>query len=263
MVKQFTKYMNLFNSKNNFSNTFYINPSGLCEKDNFSYTSSFDVCRLLFLCANNSIMRNICSKMEAEINILRDKNNLIIPIDSTMKRFPVLSNYNILIAKTGSGDGNENLACVIKHKDKLVSCCILGADTHNCKFYDMKRLIDEAIGIIDSNKINNFNIDTCKSFCAIDLNTEKVLLSKNKDERLPSMSLNKLLTCLLVTENENILQKYLTVTKNDLKNTENTSGCLFQVNDHVTINDLLYALMLPSSNQAANILANNIKIKKI
>ena len=41
----------------------------------------------------------------------------------------------------------------------------------------------------------------------------------------------------------------------DVEGTQGTSGSIFSVGDIVSLEDLMYAAMLPSSNQAANAIA--------
>ena len=55
------------------------------------------------------------------------------------------------------------------------------------------------------------------------------------------------------------------ITARDIQGTTGTSGSIFSVGDTVSSKDLMYAAMLPSSNQAANALsriAGNVILQK-
>ena len=263
MNNNFVEKMNLFAKRNGLMNSGFINSSGLCEGKKFSYMSSFDVCKLLGICCKYKGILDICKNKECDINIKRGGVKTTIHINSTTKQYTELNNYDVILIKTGSGDGNENLACVVKYNDSLIACSIIGATSNSSKFIDMAALIGNSINKINKKESNPHDFSNCKSFCSLLLNSNTILLDKAENISLPSMSLNKLVTCLLVLENESNLKRNLIVTDDDIRGTDNTSGCLFEVNDEINVDDLLKALLLPSSNQAANVLANNIKIKKV
>ncbi len=85
-----------------------------------------------------------------------------------------------------------------------------------------------------------------------DLNTGEIILSKNKDERLPIASISKLMTALianLLSNPDDIAQ----VSKKAL-NTKGTNGEL-KLGEKIKTSDLLYPLLLESSNDAAETLA--------
>ena len=69
------------------------------------------------------------------------------------------------------------------------------------------------------------------------------------------MSTTKLLTLITAFKYIKNIQQVVTFIEDDLIGTENTSGCYFHPEDTISINELIYAMLLPSSNQAANIIA--------
>ena len=69
------------------------------------------------------------------------------------------------------------------------------------------------------------------------------------------MSTTKILTALTFLDYVKDLSVCTTITAKDVENTTGTSGAIFSVGDVVTLSDLMFAAMLPSSNQAANALA--------
>ena len=85
-----------------------------------------------------------------------------------------------------------------------------------------------------------------------DLNTGEVILAKNQEERLPIASVSKLMTALVareITNEDDIAQ----VSKKALA-TKGANGN-FRVGEKIKTTDLLYPLLLESSNDAAEVLA--------
>ena len=93
---------------------------------------------------------------------------------------------------------------------------------------------------------------SAKSFLVGDLNTGEVIISKNQEEKFPIASMSKLMTALVTSEiakNDETLQ----VTKTALA-THGTNGEL-RLGEKIKITDLIYPLLLESSNDAAEALA--------
>ncbi len=86
-----------------------------------------------------------------------------------------------------------------------------------------------------------------------DLTSKRTLYSKKPQERLPMASLTKIMTSVVGLENKKKDDKYL-VTKTALVG-EDSMG--LTEGEAVSFNELLYGLMLPSGNDAAETLAGN------
>ncbi len=96
---------------------------------------------------------------------------------------------------------------------------------------------------------------SAKSAFIFDINTKKVLYEKNSKERLPMASLTKIMTAIVALENPKKDDKYL-VTKENLIG-ENSMG--LEVGEILSLKELLYGLILPSGNDAAEVLAANFQ----
>ncbi len=92
-----------------------------------------------------------------------------------------------------------------------------------------------------------------KSALIFDLDSQKILYSKNPKERLPMASLTKIMTAIIALEHPKKGNKYL-VTKDALVG-ENSMG--LTEGEVVSLEDLLYGLILPSGNDAAETLASH------
>ena len=93
---------------------------------------------------------------------------------------------------------------------------------------------------------------SAKAFLVGDLNTGEVVLSKNQDQKFPIASVSKLMTALVVKEIANPSEN-TQISKKALA-THGTNGGL-RLGEKIKILDLLYPLLLESSNDAAEALA--------
>lgn len=110
---------------------------------------------------------------------------------------------------------------------------------------------------IDATEINNLNI-TSPSALLMDLNTGKVLYEKNIDKKMYPASTTKVMTAIVVLEHCE-LSDIATVSKNAV--TSITGGYVtanLKVDEELTIEQLLYTLMVGSSNDAAIVLAEHV-----
>ena len=89
-------------------------------------------------------------------------------------------------------------------------------------------------------------------------NTGRIIYERNADEKIYPASITKLLTALLVVENCE-LDEIVTVSENAVFSVP--SGYVnanLQVGEELTVEDLLYVMLIPSANDAANALAEHV-----
>lgn len=92
----------------------------------------------------------------------------------------------------------------------------------------------------------------------IEESTGKIIFEKNSNEKRYPASTTKIMTAILVLENSN-LSDTVTITQTALDNIPTGYvTCNLQVGENLTVEDLLYALLLPSANDAAYALAEHI-----
>lgn len=94
---------------------------------------------------------------------------------------------------------------------------------------------------------------TARSVLMYDLTTNKTLFEKDAHEKLPMASLTKIMTAIISLENKRREDKYL-VHKANLVG-EDSMGVL--AGETLSLDELLYGLMLPSGNDAAEVLASD------
>lgn len=116
--------------------------------------------------------------------------------------------------------------------------------------------LDEINKIVESaTKPINEPILNSKSAIIYDRETKKVIWGKNEKQKRPMASTTKIMTSIVVLENANLKDTVIIS-----KKAANTGGSCLKVNtgDKVTVNDLLYGLMLRSGNDTAVALAEHV-----
>ena len=104
----------------------------------------------------------------------------------------------------------------------------------------------------------NTNISvSSKSAVAMDLDSGIVLYSKNLNQKVYPASTTKILTAILAIENLD-LNKSVTVSKTALEIPWDSSSIYLKKGEILTVEELLYGLLLNSGNDAANVLAEAV-----
>ena len=97
-----------------------------------------------------------------------------------------------------------------------------------------------------------------KAALLIDLNTGRAVYEQDADERVYPASLTKIMTCLIALENGN-LSDVITIDEAALAGLDQDSSVVgLQVGEQITLENLLYCMMVHSGNDAANTVAEYI-----
>ncbi len=131
--------------------------------------------------------------------------------------------------------GSQNEASVIQHATSAGN-----EDTNKLQYYYV------------NNDENDGPRVSAKAYLVGDLNTGEVILSKNQDEKFPIASTSKLMTAL-VTKKIAKSDNTAIITKTALA-TPGQNGEL-RLGEKIKVTDLIYPLLLESSNDAAEALA--------
>lgn len=110
----------------------------------------------------------------------------------------------------------------------------------------------QTISLADEVKLNS------EAAILVEVSTGRIIYEKNSTKKMYPASTTKILTAILVIENCD-LNEIVTVRESALSNIP--SGyvtCNLQVGEQLSVNDLLYALMIPSANDAAYVLAEHV-----
>lgn len=113
---------------------------------------------------------------------------------------------------------------------------------------------------VTAEDVDELSVDTSESYgaCFFRLDTAEVLYANNIHEQLYPASTTKIMTALLAIENGD-LDASTTVSETAVTFTESgVSTAGLKAGDVLTLQQLLYALLLPSANDAANVIAEMI-----
>ncbi len=106
------------------------------------------------------------------------------------------------------------------------------------------------------NKANEEPKVAALAYLVGDLNTGEVILAKNQDQKFPIASISKLMTALVASEIEK--KDETTLVSKKALDTYGTNGN-FRLGEKIKTSDLLYPLLLESSNDAAEVLAEHFE----
>ena len=119
---------------------------------------------------------------------------------------------------------------------------------------------DLPIPEINSNElVENISADSYY-ISAVSTKNTNFMKYKNPYKEVPIASLTKLMTALVVLKNCNNFDELYTVSAEAINLERNASKANLRAGDKVSVRDLLYGLMLPSGNDAAIVLAENLDI---
>ena len=99
---------------------------------------------------------------------------------------------------------------------------------------------------------------TAPNLILAETNTGRILYERSADEKIYPASLTKLMTAILVVENCE-LDEIVTVSENAVLSVPTGYvNANLQVGEELTVEDLLYVMLIPSANDAANALAEHV-----
>lgn len=100
----------------------------------------------------------------------------------------------------------------------------------------------------------------CTSYCVYDKTTGEIILSKVCHNRIFPASMTKIMTAQLGFDYLDYGEdSYLTVSQNAIDNVTSDSTLMYiSVGERVKVSELFYGMMLPSGNDAANVVAEGV-----
>jgi D-alanyl-D-alanine carboxypeptidase len=133
---------------------------------------------------------------------------------------------------------------------------LLGSDDED---YEVMEDDTEAVMITDNihYRINNGGSSPrvgAQAYLIGDIETGEIISSKNPDARYPMASVTKLMTAVVTKENVNL--RHMATVSRASYNTYGVQGQL-DVGEKILVSDLLYPLLIESSNDAAEVIADD------
>ncbi len=141
---------------------------------------------------------------------------------------------------------------------KIFICFIIFMFLPNifCFADDILEFEEEPLNFLEvSSKVDSEPQTNSKNIVAIDRKTLSILYEKNSKEKVAMASTTKIMTCIIALENSSLNEEVI-VSKNAASTHGSTLG--LTTNMKISMNDLLYGLMLRSGNDCAIAIAEHI-----
>lgn len=256
----FVATMNAQAKKWGMINTKWINPSGLGEDGVYSKSTAND---LAIMALHVFHMQGIKYHGQEGCEIVV-KKPYIIPwhrfkkkiIYSTTRIEAIGNGFPIIGSKTGSGDGYQTLVMVCDIEGVKVAGAIMNAEDEQGRFEAMDELMRIAYEILHrhaENKSKSVTKARNASLCVMEENGSiKHIFAQNADEESAPMSTTKVMTMMIANRYINDFDRIEYVIPCDLRD---DNGDVLHVWDKLSIKDMMAAMMLNSSNVAANAIA--------
>lgn len=266
----FVDDMNADSRKMGLMNSYWVNASGLRDRDIEAYTTAHDIAKMgIYAFRQGSINQfwnvreHICTIKRPYIFSQKEKNKKII---STIPFDQLGGKYKILGAKTGTGDGYNGLMCVCDIGDgNIISGAILDATSEDIRFDAMSELMDIACQIVNRIPgVENRIVRNAKMACAYLLDSrgvEECIFKQNADVKYPPMSLSKVLAFITLSKYVSYYDEWIMVKPFDEKRND-----LIRKWSKLKISSLIYLSLLPSCCTASDVLARhcgNIILNKL
>lgn len=236
------------------ANSTFTRPAG----DGGNTTTARDLMRMVVEASGYKDIARIWGKNSRDISVM-GPNPRTVNVSTTVIDSELEASYHIFGGKTGSWSGTENLVVAAQTtKHGMVAGVIMDATSSAARFDAMKELLD----VVDGTG-STVSSATAAIACAIPeynvFNYEgyvfDALYELNADEEIIPASTTKVITAMVALD-------YVTDIHNTIEFISSDaiggSGAVFQTGDIITIEDALYAMLLPSSNMTAQALARTV-----
>jgi D-alanyl-D-alanine carboxypeptidase len=267
-VNAFLQAMNKKAQKIGMENSSFSVPSGAGL--NNTVTANDMLKMLVEACSYDELLK-VWNKKSATISV-GGEDARDVAISTTVANATLEGSYYIFGGKTGSWytgtQSIRNFVCVGGTSDgKVLVGVILGATSDSGRFTAMKELFDIAVAKLndpdyDTSSVSISTAASC-AVCELPLyNTAmyqnyplNILFAQNADALKVPASVTKVMSVITALDYlQNIKQKV----KVDAADVQDGSGNYFSGGDVLSIEDLLYCMLLPSSNTCAMTLAREV-----
>ena len=255
----FMAYMNKKAKDIGMENTTFVDAAGF-----YNRTTAYDLLRLaVYACGFNDLVET-WHKDTYTITV-NGKSPRSVSISTTVKSSSLEDYYYLFGGKTGTVDGQKNLLCVVEGPDeRLFACVILGADSD--RFDAAKQALDAAmIKYYDKDADNSTYTVPAKSaaVCIIPKNNTlaytdyplNILYEKDINTIRTPASITKVMTSICMLDFVADINESFIINQSDLTA---GSGYYFYGGDIITYKEALHAMLLPSSNTAAEAVATAV-----
>ena len=258
------------------NNTVFADPCGIAN-----FSTAQDMLRCLIRGNECTPLRDVWGRSEHTV-VLGARGERLLPLTSTVltdKSSHILTDtFEVLGGKTGTLTkyGAYNLSVIVRipEIDAVLACTILCAEESNChprnRFLAAKQAITAAVAKYKDRSLDVSKTEICAQSALVCVvppccsgdeyhGALDVLFEKDASRRLRPASMTKMLTAVIVAEQLSDLDETIEVRQEVLDAIPDGFYAEdLKAGDNITVRDALYAMMLPSSNAAAYVLANHV-----
>ena len=252
----FVGEMNKFAARLGLTNTVFADANGI-SRDN--KTTAKDLCYMGCYAANIDVLCRASSMASAKIYV----NSTQVTINNSTD-FSVFSDrYDIIFTKTGYLETTPivcNLVTVAREKNTGVYLCgaVMNCASTSARFTAMRALFDRTMQNINGESIT-ITVPDCENYCCGEFIpgkvTPRVLTTRGETTQFATASTAKVMSCIVGSMYANnfgdtVIARITAIAGG--------SGNNIATNDVISVYDLICDMLLPSSNTAANVLADYI-----
>ena len=257
--KAFFAYMNSKAKEIGMNNTTFIDAAGF-----YNRTTAYDLLRLAIYAYGYDEIVETWHKNEYTLTI-NGASPRTQKITTTVASANLEDYYYLIGGKTGTVDGQSNLLCIVEGPDeRLFACVVLGAEVN--RFTAAKQALDAAmIKYYDKSADNSNFVVEAKSaaVCVVPKNNTlaytdyplQMLYEKGIYSSRTPASITKVMTSICMLDFVSDINESFVINSSDLTS---GSGYYFYGGDIITYKESLHAMLLPSSNTAAEATATAV-----
>ena len=252
----FVAEMNKFATRLGLTNTEFVDANGISRDDK---TTARDLCYMGCYAANVDVLCRASSMASAKIYV----NDTAVTINNSTD-FSVFSDkYDIIFTKTGYLETSPivcNLVTVAREKNTGVYLCgaVMNCASTSARFTAMRALFDRTMQNINGESIT-VTVPDCENYCCGEFIpgkvTPRVLTTRGETTQFATASTAKVMSCIVGAMYANNFGDTVVARSGAIAG---GSGNNIATNDVVSVYDLICDMLLPSSNTAANVLADYV-----
>lgn len=255
-INYFVEEMNKKANKLGMTNTTFVGANGLSSS---SVSTPLDLCKLVAYAANEPVL---CRLTSLASTVIYD-GDTPVTIQNTTDFAIFNDRYSVIFCKTGHLNGTPevyNYLCVATERNTGVTLAgaVMMCSTAAARFTAMRQLFDRMMQSINGETVT-VSVTDCDNYCGGQFypgrSQLRVISTKNQNVVNPTASTAKTMTCLLACEYAKSLGAKMIVRP---ATQAGGSGDNLTTDNQVTVLDAIADAMLPSSNTAANVLADYI-----
>ena len=165
--------------------------------------------------------------------------------------------FAVLVSMTGCGEREFENPYLFENRDMDLGTMLDGSGSPGGEDSGLGKLFASGLCVVTDESVYDTAEITSEAGALFDLSSCETLYSKNAFERLYPASITKVMTALLAIKYGD-LSDTVTVTEDAVITESGATLCGIHPGDQLTLEQLLYGLMLPSGNDAGAAIAVHI-----